>query len=59
MALIGWLVAVPILLFAGLFIYVLHQRRDVKAGLKIPFVATFFFEVKDRGNDPESLKKLQ
>jgi hypothetical protein len=48
---------VVILLFTGIILYALYQRRDVKAGLKIPF-ATFFFEAKDRGDDPESLKKL-
>ena len=31
-----------ILVFAGIVVYALYQRREVKAGLKIPG-ATFFF----------------
>ena len=49
---------VALLLLAGtIVLYALHQKRDVKAGLKIPF-ASFLFEAKDHRDNPESLKKL-
>ncbi len=56
MALVGLVVAV-IVLFAAIVLYALHQKREVKAGLKIPF-ATFFFEAKGHGDDPQPAKKL-
>jgi hypothetical protein len=55
MALMGCLFIA--LLVAGIILYALYLRRDVKAGLKIPF-ATFFFEAKEHRDDSESLKKL-
>jgi hypothetical protein len=35
-----------VVLFAGIVAYALYQRREVRAGLKIPGAA-FFFEAKD------------
>jgi hypothetical protein len=49
LTLVGCLV---VLLFAALLFYALYQRRDVKAGLKIPFAA-FFFEATDRKDDSQ------
>ncbi len=49
MLLLGCLAVV--LVFAGIVVYALHQRREVKAGLKIPGAA-FFFEATGRGDDP-------
>ncbi len=56
MALVGYLVVATIVLFAAIVLYALYQRREVKAGLKIPF-ATFFFEAKDREHNPQTAKK--
>jgi hypothetical protein len=53
LTLAGFLVVV---LFAAILFYSLYQRRDVKAGVKIPF-ATFFFESTDRRNDPPKDQK--
>jgi hypothetical protein len=46
-----------VLLSAGILLYALSRKREVKAGLKIPF-ATFFFEASDNGVDvrPEKNK---
>jgi hypothetical protein len=49
MLLIGCLTVV--LVFAGIVVYALHQRREVKAGLKI-LGAAFFFEATGRGDAP-------
>ncbi len=46
MALVGWVVVLMIVLFGVIVLRALNQRRNVKAGLKIPF-ATFFFEATD------------
>ncbi len=39
-------------LFVGIVLYALYQRRDVKVGLKIPFAA-FFFETMKRRDHPQ------
>jgi hypothetical protein len=49
MALAGWAVVLIIVLFGVIVLRALNQRRNVKAGLKIPF-ATFFFEASDQGD---------
>jgi hypothetical protein len=48
MAPLGWAVGAAIFAIIG---YALYQRREVKVGLKIPFVA-FFFEAKDHEDGP-------
>jgi len=48
MALLGWAVAAAIFVIIG---YALYQRREVKVGLKVPFVS-FFFEAKDHEDKP-------
>ncbi len=53
LTLVGCLVVV---LFAAIVFYALYQRRDVKAGVKIPFVA-FFFETTDPRDDPPEERK--
>ena len=49
MLLLGCLTVV--LVFAGIVVYALYQRREVKAGLKIPGAA-FLFESTGRGDGP-------
>ncbi len=49
MLLLGCLAVV--LVFAGIVVYALYQRREVKAGLKIPGAA-FFFEATGRVDGP-------
>jgi hypothetical protein len=44
-------------MFSGIVLYSLHQKRDVKASIKVPF-ASFTFEAKDR-RDAKSLQKLE
>jgi hypothetical protein len=45
--------------FSGIVVYALYQRREVKAGLKIPG-ASFFFEAKGPGNEPvDKAKRLK
>jgi len=53
LTLAGFLVVV---LFAAILFYALYQRRDVKAGVKIPFAA-FFFETTNRRDDPPKDRK--
>jgi hypothetical protein len=55
MLLLGCLLVV--LIFAGIVVYALYQRREVKAGLKIPG-ATFFFEAKGSGDEPVKKAKI-
>jgi hypothetical protein len=45
-------------MFSGIVLYSLYQKRDVRASLKVPFVS-FTFEAKDRRDDPKSLQKLE
>ena len=48
---IPWLVVLVLVVFGVIVTLALHQRRDVKAGFKIPF-ATFFFEASGQEKDP-------
>lgn len=42
-------------LCAAILLYALSRKRQVKAGLKIPF-ATFFFEANDNDGDAQVTK---
>jgi len=46
-----WVAVLGLALFGVIVTLALHQRRNVKAGFKIPF-ATFFFEASDNEKDP-------
>jgi hypothetical protein len=41
-----------VVLWAAIVLYALTRKREVKAGLRIPFV-TIFFEANDHGQDPQ------
>jgi hypothetical protein len=60
MTLVGWVVAAVFLIVIMLFVLVLcalRQRRDVRAGLRIPGAVALFFEAKDRADDPRPATK--
>jgi hypothetical protein len=42
---------IVVLIFAAIIVYALYQRREVRAGLKIPG-ASFFFEAKGSADEP-------
>jgi hypothetical protein len=44
------------IVLAAIVLYALSRKREVKAGLKIPFI-TFFFEANDHGDDPRPARK--
>jgi hypothetical protein len=50
-----WVLVLALVLFGVIVTLALHQRRDVKAGFKIP-LATFFFEASGEGKSPAAGK---